>query len=439
MRFLRVFKGMMLLGALATMKAPLWAQPPEPPPTAKISGRVTRSSDRKTVAGAALSIYWKEQQMGQARADAEGRFTLPNLLLPAPNSGSFVLLTQAPGSAPSVMMIAPDTAGEISVRLRPATTLRVKVTTLAGEALAEAEVSVPKIWIPNAPSYPPREQFRWNATPAAITDAQGAVTLSDLPALVDTQLTVRKKGFADTIVVVGPARLTQTTARETIVALAQENIIEGRLLLGEGDDRPLGIAAWSLKMQGWKFPWAEYEQWRMGHPDKQGRFVIRNVTSVEVMKEPTYGINLDLADNFKPQPGITASYVPPQRGYNVLVVLDNAGQTERWISYVEGQQQGMKLGEGETVRHDMRLQPMALLQGTFKAAAGAAMPKISYHDPRSIYSDWQTTPDEQGHFEIALPIGDVDLKVGARTVSIKGLKAHEVRAIDVSEAAVKPE
>lgn len=428
MRLFRVLSAAVLWGTAISGTAPIAAQPALPPPSTSISGRAVDSRTGRPNAQAAISIYWKGEQLGQARADAEGHFTLANLPKLQPDSVSFVLLAHAPGTAPVVMTVASDSDGPVAVRLRAANPLRVKITTLAGEALPGAQVTVPKVWVPNAPAYPPRLALGWTLTPPATTDTEGVVTLTGLPALIDVQLTVRKAGFADSIAVVTPSRL-----RETTVAMALENIIEGRLLLGEGNDRPLGVSAWRMKMQGWNFPWAEYKNWRMGDLDKQGRYVIRNVTSVDVLNEPTYAINLDLADNWKPQPGITAAYVPPKRGFNVLVIIEREGRSERWISYVEGQSQGMKLGEGEIVRHDMHLLPMALLQGTLDPAGDAKPRTISYHDPKSIYSDWQVTPGADGRFEITVPVGEVQLKVGTRTVTISGLKAHEVRTINLTE------
>ena len=168
--------------------------------------------------------------------------------------------------------------------------------------------------------------------------------------------------------------------------------------------------------------------WRTGTLGENGKYEIRNVTSLDIMGESSYAINLELNKTFEPQPGLSAQYVPPGRGYDVMVSRERDGKIERFIGYYAGLKSGLVYKEGENVTFDMDLEPMALIRGV--APRGTA--EVSYRNPRSMWGSWKVVPGEDGSFEIPVPTGDVSLRVGARVTRVSDLQPHETRVVEVS-------
>lgn len=449
-----------LLATLSAVTAPAGAQPQPAPLGNTITGHVNDARTGRPSTSAVVSVYWHNEEVGHARPDENGDFAVNNLPPAQPHSGLFVLVARLPSpvafgpplAAPAMAAVAPGTKQPVTLTLTELVPLWVKVTTTAGKPLAGARVTVAKLWIPSARAWP-HEQLSWPDSNPATTAEDGTATVIGLPGplpaavldkatptnraqagpattvqaqpahTIEAQLVAHKVDFADNVVIV---KSPQTA--EVSIPLPRETIITGTLMLG--DERPLGVPQWRMKMQGWGFLWGEYDQWRMCNLNRKGNYEIDNVPSLDILKEPTYSMNLDLDGVEHPTPDISASYVPPRQGWNVLVTIQRNGQTERWIAYVEAMNSGVKYTEGEQVHHDLHLQPMALLKGKLQLKGKPPL-RISYHDPRSIYGDWSATPAADGSFELPVPVGDVTLKVGNHTMTVTGLKPHEVRAVQV--------
>lgn len=427
--------------ALVTVAAPVaLAQPPEAPPTVEVAGRAVDAATGQGAPGVDVSVLSGGQAVAQARSGEGGGFTARVPLLP-PGSGSLVLVGRLRGFAPALALAPAPRQDQgqdqgrggprevrtlVVLRMEAPRRLRVLARSTAGQAVAGAQVSVTKVWVPSSRSWP-RESLAWQAGPAVPTDAEGAAVLEVLPSGGEPQLAVRKAGLATNVASVPPGR-----QGDLEVPLSLPASLSGRVLLGDGT--PVGVRAWRIKMQGWTQPWADYDNWRMGNLSPDGSFSIADIPSLGIIGEPTYGANLDLSGELRPSPDLAAEYVPPGRGYNVLLTRRREGRTERWISYVQGQSQGFKFEEGEQMQRDFVFEPMALLRGKVPPAPGGQQPApISYHDPKSIYSDWQATPAPDGSFEISVPVGDVTIRTEGGPITIKALKPHEVRQVDLAQ------
>ena len=423
-----------LFGSLVSNCA-VWAQPQTGDFAPVVTGHLTRLIRGQTresvpVTGATIEVFVKNNSVFKTTTDDEGAFRLDALPNPAGSYRQFVVLAR-PGRddddldpAAAIVATPPQQgrAASLEMAMQPALKRTVRIVTLKDKKpVAGATLSVLNF---RALASDGRSYGDVKIASTAIrpmeSDARGEVTFAGIPTGALADVRVRRDEYADTIASVGRDQATVT------VPLALETRVFGVYTL-DGRE-PLDVPQWMAKMQGWKQPWADYNQWRTGNLNARGEYVIENVAPPAIIGEPTYGINLDLKNNFDPRAGVHADYVPFSGGWDVMVTIERNGQKRRYISYVEALENGLKFDEGSDLRHDFSLVPMALVKG--KTRPGAP---ISYPNLRSIYGAWQQEADQNGDFEIPVPIGDVTLRVDNKAVELRALKAHETRVIALTK------
>jgi hypothetical protein len=414
------------------------AQPVLPKFAPPLSGRVVDERDGQGAAKAVVVVYQRGEVLSEARTDDEGHFKITNL--PKTPTNLYVVLARylkkQSGAAPTVRIISLGDDQPLEIKLPAAQPLQLRITNTAGQPLGNTLVTVPKInYIEQGAKTYAQATIPWTYGGLPISDIgvsneQGEVAFSDLPQGANIYVEVQKKGFADTV-----AKIKMPSPAVTL-KVAKETIVEGTVMLNETE--PLGVPQWKMKMQGWSAPWAEGEYFRTGNLDAQGNYRIRNVTSLDVLNEPGHSINLDMWGATNPTPEISGAYVPPNGGWDLMVKRTREGKIERYISFVKALDKGLKYQEGERVRHDMMLVPMAQVKGIIPAPI---LPEatVSYHDARSIYGPWQVKPAKDGSFEIPVPMGDVALTIGNRVLKITGLRAQEIRVLSAEEILAAPE
>ena len=404
---------------------------PEFKEVTSLRGHIARP-DGTAAAGAAVTVYWRGHSVGQTQTDAKGEFVLPALPAQKPGPWSWVVVaTAAPGAngaETATALVAPrDASGDdfadapaLQMVLRPLQPLRWKVTSTQAEPLPGARVVVNEVYLA-ASENGTRQTLPWK-TPETVTGADGTALMPEgLPADAWAKITLKKNEFADSVAVVRPRPADREGVQTLTFVLAREAVVWGRVTLGGKE--PLAIPQWRMKMQGWRSPWNA--DWRTSYLDSKGFYMIRNVTSIEVLGEATYGINLDFERKTQPVKGITGSHVPPGAGWDAMVTVERNGQTERYIGYVAALKNGLVYEEGAEVIFNYDLEPMALIQG--RAPSGTA---VSYRNSKSIYGPWEVVADEQGRFEIPVPTGTVELRVGTRTIKVENLVAQETRVLE---------
>ncbi len=399
-----------------------------------LSGEVINSQTKQPVVGAQVQAYGNGQLLHSAKTNDKGLFALGNFATTGPDlPRDYVLVVQAPGLVGMPTVVEPTREKPISLAVSSGIPLALQLLSSEGKPIAGVGVT-----ITGFTAAPGLSKMAPNLVlpPGALqgqSDAEGKVVFPSLPESGSVELkTAAHAGFATDIFSVALSGTGEKTHQ-----LARETVVTGRVMLGT--ERPFSAPGLRVKAQSWSYPWAEYENWRMGNIAPDGSFQISNVPSLESLGEPSYGINLDLQDLGYGQerevaPGVKVAYV---NGWNMMVTLDHNGRTERWISFVEARERGLKYSEGARLKHDMVLQPLALLRGQLPAnLVQRGRRDIWYRPPLSIYGDWRVSADSEGRFEIPVPVGNVTVNFpdGARTLT--GLKAHEVRVVDFQ--ALKP-
>lgn len=402
-----------------------FAQPQLPNYAPLVAGRA-RYTDAKAVTPAPLpdakiEVWLKKVLVMETQTDDEGAFKLDRLPYPAAGDGFIVVARPARedadlGVAATVFVLPGDNAGalvsNVELMLKPAQTRRIRIEKLADKTpVVGATVGVLQLNVA-LPGGGGNWPLPTNGLKPQFSDAEGIVELTGVPTGALAELRVSADEYADNIV-----RLKQNEAGAT-VPLALESRVFGRVTLN--GDEPLDVPQWQIKMQGLRGSWRNH--WRTDNLDGKGEYVIENVAPPAIIGESSYLINLELNRIFAPRPGVRADYMPPQGGYDVMVTLQREGQTRRYITYISQARDQLKFGEGSDVRHDLNLEPMALVVGQTQPNA-----TVSYLNPRSRYRKWEQQADARGRFEVPVPVGDLKLQVGARALELKDLKAHETR------------
>lgn len=392
---------------------------------AQVSGRVVVLPADRPAPGATVRLFQDGALLSEAVSNAEGYFCLG---LPAAAASSNLIVvaeSRRPGAQDCATLVRlRNPASQLRLKLSPVGLARVYVTTTSGRPLAQARVAA---W----PGFSSAQVASVN-----LTGPDGIALLPGLSPDKERRIVAGKPGFADNFDMLTPStnehrvlenrgwisRRTPDTAALHI-PLSRETIIEGQVLL---DGAPVqGWTNWWVKMQGWcTTRWARRENWRLCYIEPNGHYLIRNVPSLAIIGEPTFGGNLDMQRTTQPAPGITAQYVPPHAGWDVMLTINRHGTTQYWICYVDCARQGLRYAEGEHVWHNYEFQPMALLKGVAPHAR-----TIAYRDPHSIYGGgWKVTVTD-GHFEVPVPTGDIELRVDGQPVPVTGLTAHETREV----------
>lgn len=424
-------------------------------PDTSVVGCVIDGYTGRWATNAVVSIQRRGKVDLSTRTDAHGRFCLTNVAPAQVDKDGYpipyVLSAFLPGSRTTAAAIATQITAfagvQFTLRLPPALPLRVLVTDLQHRPLPGVQVFAAKVW------YPARNTFRREAFPwkdrgdTNLTGQDGTLRLPNIPLTGDVRIVARKDGFADTVIAFRPPQSTKRAApsrynwtpkrpvtsmvssNDLTILLSRETTIEGTVYLG--DEPFTGGTNWIVKAQSCRAPWIEYDQWRFARLDAHGRFLIRNVPSLEVLNDRSLGLNIDINNIESPAPGITATYVPPKVGWDLMVTLNRNGRTECWISCVEMWANGLKYTEGDRIRHDMRFEPMALVRGTVKGRPGERV-YVSYQNPKSSYQPWVVPPTDAGRFEIPVLTGDVTLLHGNKSTTITGLQPHEVREVHLT-------
>lgn len=449
---------------------PSIAQPEIPKYAPPLTGHVTDGRTGDDAADVLVVIYKRDNKLTETRTDDNGNFTVAALPADAvrpyvivaryaqKNSGAAPVIKitgrearESPGGNP-VQVTTPEANTPVEIKLPAARPLLVKVTDTAGKPIAGAQVVIPKVQHTErfqsveeakaagpaagrfAPSAGAVVRWEYQGIPIVgkvLTGKDGSVLVNELPR--DTlYVEAHKEGYADTV------KLVRMSAESTVtLKLAREAIVEGTVLIKENE--PLAVPQWRMKMQGWREPWGEWDYFRMGYFDAKGHYKIRNVTSLDVLGDATHSINIDIGNEKNPTPEISGTYVPPSpgAGWDLMVTVTRNGKSERYISFVKALDKGIVHKEGDRVRHDLMLTPMALIKGKFPAQALPGI--VHYLDPRSIYGPWLVQPARDGSFEVPIPIGNVTLNIGNRAVKITGLKAQEVRTLTEEEILAAPE
>ncbi len=416
---------------------PLGAQPAIPTYAPPLTGHVTNGRSGGPAAGALVMVFRRGEMLDEARVAGNGDFKVTRI--PADVSGPYAVVARLPQANPAVAPIVTITSPEgnklLDITLPASEPLRVKITDTAGHPLADATITATVVEYTKMDAgmrmpIGTRIPWEYKGEPISgtnVSGADGAASILELPHDAAIHLLAKKKGFADTV-----AKIRVPSKDEVLLKLARPAIVEGTVMLNE--DEPLAVPEWRMKMQGWRAPWSEWDNFRMGNFDAKGHYEIRNVTSLEVLGEPTYGINIDIGDATHPAPDITGTYVPPNGGgWDLMVTVTRNGKTERYISFVEAANKGLKFAEGARVRRDVMLVPMALVKGTMPPSLPPDA-TVSYRDKRSIYGPWFVHAKANGHFEIPVPVGDVKLNIANRVVAVTDLKPQEVRVITVPDA-----
>lgn len=413
---------------------PIFAQPQLPNYAPLVTGHV-RYTDAKAVTPVALpaakiEVWLKNVLVMETQTDDEGAFKLDRLPVPASPRDGFVAVARPSlqdvdlgAAATAFVAVARDDnanhapnapPNNVELTLKPVVAQRVLVVTLADSAPVEgASVSVLQLNLKSPDGYGQLSLPASGVKPQ-ISGADGMVTLAGVPSGAMAQVQARKAGYADNI---ADMRLDWKFAT---IPLALESRVFGSVTLG--DDEPLAVTQWRIKMQGWKAPWSNH--WRTSYLNSRGEYVIENVVPPTITGEATYGINLDFDGVLNPAPDIHGNYIPGS--WDALVTTQRDGQTRRYVAYVEAQKTGLVFKEDSDVRHDFKLEALALVVG--QTAPNAT---LYYRNSRSIYGGWRQNADAQGRFEFPLPTGDVKLQIGGQSLEVKDLKPHETR--DVGE------
>ncbi len=399
-----------------------------------LSGEVINSQTKQPVPGAQVQAYGNGQLLQSAKCNDKGLFALGTFATTGSDlPRNYLLVVQAPGLVGTPTVVEPTREKPISLSVSPGKPLALKLTSSDGKPIEGVAVTITGFTSrPGEPKIAPNLVLPTGALQAQ-SDASGTAVFPALPEGGFVELkTAAHEGFATDIFSValpGTPGKTHQLARETVVT--------GRVMLGT--DRPFSAPGLRVKAQSWSYPWSDYENWRMSNIAPDGSFQINNVPSIESLGEPSYGLNLDLENLSYGQerevaPGVKVAYV---NGWNMMVTLDHNGRTQRWISFVEASARGLTYTEGSHLQHDMVLQPLALLKGQLPAnLLHQGRRDVWYRPPLSIYGDWRVSADSQGRFEIPVTLGDVMVNFPDGARLIKGLKAHEVRVVDLN--ALKP-
>lgn len=394
-------------------------------------GAVVNAHTKKPVAYASVQAFGNGRVMATAVASAKGLFALGPLPVEGANlPDSYLVTAKATGFFGVSVTVEPTREKSISLSLSQGKPLSVHLVDSDGQPAKGVRVTVKSF---------EAEKGKGNRVEAsslsdpnqlqAQSDDMGVALFPSLPESGVVELrTSAASGFSGDIFFV------TLPSDDKPHRLPRESIAKGHVLLGK--DRPLYVPGLQVKAQGWTYPWSDYEQWRIGKIAPDGSFELDNLPALESLNEPTYGLNLDMpglgyGEEKEFAPGVKVGYVG---GWNLMVTITKDGHTERWISYVEALDGGLKYAEGAHFDHDMVLEPLALLKGQLPASVLKKGREVSYNPPRSIYGSWSVSADEQGRFEIPVTIGEtkVSFPDGERTFA--ELKAQEVRVVDFATA-----
>ncbi len=415
--------GLWLVFALLLACRLVLAQPQLPNYAPLVTGHVryvVAGEGLVALPGATIEVWLKRTLVMQTQSGGDGAFRLDRLPNPATPDDGFVVIARPAradndlGAAATAFVLEErkgNALPNVEIVLEPAKTRPIRIVTLAdGSPVVGAKVSVLSLSVAL-----PDGGGNWTIPASGIapqmSDTSGTADLTGVPAGAMAELQASRDEYADNIV-----RLKKTEAGATI-PLALESRVYGRVTL-DGKE-PLDVPQWQIKMQGMREPWRNH--WRISNLNGKGEYVIQNVAPPEIIGESSYLINLELNKIFDPRAGVHAEYVP-KGGYDVMVTTDRDGEKRRYISYIAQSRSLLKFGEGSDVRHDFDLEPLALIVGQTQPGA-----TISYDNPRSRYRTWRQVAGADGRFEMPVPIGDVQLQVGALSVNIEALKAHETR------------
>ena len=382
------------------------------------------------LSGATVEVWFRRTLVMQTKTGDDGGFRLDRLPVPAtPDDGFVVIARPAPADndlgAAATAFVAESrdekARSEIELVLEPVKARRIRIVKLAdGSPVAGAKLSVLILSVAL-----PGGGGNWSLPASGISpkisNADGTIELSGVPAGAMVELQARQEGYADNIV-----RLKKTDAGATI-PLAVESRVYGRVTL-DGKE-PLDVPQWQIKMQGLNQPWRNH--WRTDNLNSKGEFVIQNVPTPEIIGEESYPINLELNRIFDPRPGVHADYMP-RGGYDVVITVEREGQKRRYASYILRPESRLKFEEGSDVRYDFDLEALALIVGQTQPGAS-----ISYDNPRSRYRKWEFKADAAGRFEAPVPTGDMPFQVGDIVLKLKALQPHETRDVTAQLEAAK--
>lgn len=186
----RVVNGVLLRATFAAV-TPLCAQPGIKVFGPPITGHVTNGRTTQPAAGALVYIYLRGQNLSEARTDANGDFRITGLPIVETNNGAatlYMLIARLPESKPTVAPVAvpiPPASGiPVQVELPEAEPMRVKITDTKGEALTNAVVTAPKLWVGNGDTMGAPIAWEHLGLPISgfnITEADGTTTIPNLP------------------------------------------------------------------------------------------------------------------------------------------------------------------------------------------------------------------------------------------------------------------
>lgn len=440
---LRKFFGLLCLFALPAAQAHA-----QPPVSGEIfAGTVVREKDGKPIAGAQVSIFAAGWLLQKLTSDANGAFSSAPLLMAAsrfPNT-SYAVLTIAPGYAPLAQSIGPtEPTSPFPIKLAEGIPVTVRVVDSTGKALGGSQIQLLGFDARPPAALKPRQgvavtTYKLDST-IQKTGTDGKVALRSLPLAGTVSLAISQDGYASSI-----QNIDAESKSQIDLPLSRETVVSGKVLFADTKEPFVfpGIII-RARMRGFGMP-------RQADLGPDGTFQIRDIPSLELTGETSLGVFMDpgiTSDEPRTEGSVSVSYAQFRRNMNVLVTRESKGAKRWYIGYGLGGESGLRYKEGERVQQDLLLQPLGRITGTLRTAAAPPPsianlvvntapppPRISYHDPRSVYGDWTVSPDENGHFEIFAPPGDVTLTIVTNKqrsqMVVTGLKAQETREIQV--------
>lgn len=421
-----------LTAVLLLMPGMLRAQPQDPDDA--ISGQIVQAETDKPIAGAQIAVCHNGNTLlRETQSDAEGNFVAAPLLSPQNSrpGDAYVILVRADGYAMTTVTIERGKAAVGKIGLAPDKKRQFRITDTQGNPIQGASVQLVSLYAM------PRQEVTRYQPPFPLNQ----LTQKYLPVKSDKQGLVVLEGLSSTngkleILAPGFASLQRNTweARDDTIKVSRETVIEGRILY-EDTGLPFYHPQPVAKVQAWE----NYQLWRQSPIQKDGSFEIHDIPALEVMGEKSLSICLELRvpemDMVVTEPDMTISYMPLNTGYNAFLTREENGQKRWYQSYVEVHAAGVLYKEGERVRFDLFLHPMARIQGHVVLPPGAKSATVSYHDPLSFYGDWRVNTNAEGKFEIFTPIGDVTMNFQyedkTSALLIKDLKGHETRTVEL--------
>ena len=412
----------------------LRAQPPDAADS--ISGRILDAETQAPIADARIAVFHNGYTLLQeTKAAADGKFVAAPLLDTHQRraADNYLVLVRADGYQMTVLRIKAGATQTNKIGLVADNPRTLHIHDLQDQPIAGASVQLLSVYAPLVAGDETKRsealaigQLTDKIAPVS-SDEKGLASMNGFSASNAGKLEIRAPGFAS-------MEIEADKIRENTIRLSRETVIEGRMTYKDSGlpfYHPTPVA----KVQSWQ----KYQLWRQSHIREDGTFEITDIPSLEMLGDKTLNINLELniAETIPAivGNGMTIRYAPS--GYNAFVTLEaeNDEQKKWYLCYFGVGETGVLYKEGERATYNFFLYPLARIRGRVLLLPDQKPARVSYHDPMSLYSEWNVLSDAEGNFEIFAPEGDMTLKFKSEDkigeLLLKDLKGHETREVEL--------